>query len=338
MKDEFLGKYFSEDPDKNPIDSETTAGDLDQELIDQAQSVIERIDMLKQMEAINTNRALNNLSMKMLGRQKRSDLRFFWQKVAAILVLPLITVTLWQGVLLQNAKNDDFMIVNEIATPPTLRSTFELPDGTKVWLNGSSTIKYPTRFSGKERMVELDGEAYFEVFSNPEQPFLVKTGEILVEAVGTTFNLKSFSSDFKSDILLTEGKVNIFSESDAGRRKITQLVPNQLVSLNMSDLKFTKKTVNPKKYIAWREGKLIFKDDDLSEMLLKLDRWYNVEFVLGSDLVTNYAFTGSFAGYDLSRILECIELTTPVRFELQPSSQDSTHYYTKTKINVIIKE
>jgi transmembrane sensor len=296
-------------------------------------AVMNEIDLLKQMEQVDSVRALSKVKDKINYQSSRRKWLIKLQKAAAILLIPLLSLAIWQSVKLNHFNQS--IVQHNITTPPTLRSDFTLPDGTKVWLNGNTSLSYPTYFKGNERIVELNGEAYFDVAPNKSTPFIVKTEDILIEAVGTEFNCLTFKNAHTHQFLLTEGKVNILQENNKGKRSIiTTLTPNKMAVYNKQTRKINVKKVDPLKYIAWKEGKIIFENDKLENILTILERWYNVEFVVHNDVSTDYAFTGSFEGEDLTQILSCIELTTPISFTSleQKKSKDDT--FNKKKIEI----
>lgn len=323
MKDEDLGHWIN-DSLKNDINMP-----LDEKLKHSMENLIEKIELLKQMEAIDTHKAHKNVT-RIINQNWKLRAKFFLQKAAAVLIIPLLVFTLWQSSRLLNLKTATTQ--TEISTPATLRSVFTLPDGTKVWLNGSTSLEYPTQFTGKDRMVLLKGEAYFEVAQNKHKPFRVKTGNIVVEAVGTAFNCSAFETDNKVEIILTEGKINVWECTEKGKTKLASLLPNQLASYNKKEAKIITNNIDPTKYIAWKDGKIIFKNDNLNDVLLRLSRWYNVDFEINKNITTDYAFTGSFAGEELTQILKYIELTTPVKFEIEQTRTNKEQLYQKKKI------
>jgi ferric-dicitrate binding protein FerR (iron transport regulator) len=292
----------------------------------------QKIDLLKQMEQIDSQKAYQQISKRIEKHHRKISIKLVLVKAAAVVLIPLLAFSVWQGIKL-NQLSKTTIVENQITTPATLRSTFLLPDGTKVWLNGTTSLIYPTQFSGNERLVELNGEAFFEVAKN-QKPFRVKMGNVYVEAVGTAFNCKAFENDQKTEILLTQGKVNLLIGKNNAREQILSLTPNQLATYNKADKKITRKTVDPVKYTAWREGKIIFKNDNLHDVLLHLERWYNVSFEIDVKIKGDYAFTGSFNGEELSQILNYIELTTPVRFEIMKDEIDANQLLMKKKIKI----
>jgi transmembrane sensor len=332
MNDEFLGQYFTSQPGKKPTDKEV-CDHLDAETLAKTQKVIDSLELLKEMEAIDCEAAWDKVQEK--ARRKNA---FHWmpylQKAAAILLIPLLLFTLWQGNQLAGYHQDIAQI--EMSTPVTLRSVFTLPDGTKVWMNGGSTLKYPTQFTNGQRLVELDGEAYFQVAKDKSKPFRVKTGHLYVEAVGTAFNCTAFSSDTEIRTVLTEGKVNIMTMGAHSLKKIASLVPNDMFTYNKTSKQISQAPTDTYKYTAWRDGKIVFENDRLKDVFTKLGRWYNVEFVVDPSIKQDYAFTGTFVGEEITQIMELIKMTTPIQFKVMKTEQNKDQSFSKTRI--MIKE
>jgi ferric-dicitrate binding protein FerR (iron transport regulator) len=286
------------------------------------------------MEAVDKETALRKLKVR-LNKRRTLNVITVLQKMAAVLIVPLLIFALWQGNRLTQFSGS--VVQNRISTPPAMRSEFVLPDGTKVYVNGGTSISYPTHFTGNERLVDIEGEAYFEVAPN-NKPFLVKAGNIYVEATGTEFNVLAYPTDHKVETVLTEGEVNILHEYAQSRQRIVTLQPGQMASFDKESGKFVRSKVDTYKYIAWKDGALVFRNDYLSDVISRLGRWYNVDFIVDPDLETAYAFTGTFKNEELSQILGYIELTTPVHFEIMKKTQDHDNIYGKTQIKIKAKK
>ena len=152
-----------------------------------------------------------------------------------------------------------------------------LPDGTKVWLNQSSVLKYPRAFEGKERHVYLDGEAYFEVARNHEKPFMVKSPAMDVRVLGTSFNIKCRPDNSFAETTLIEGEVEVKDKSDKGR--IT-LLPGQKAVLNRVTGRMQVKQVDPKMEIVWHNDLIPFEKSSIFQIAAALERFYGVKIIL----------------------------------------------------------
>ncbi|HEY0177911.1 MAG TPA: FecR domain-containing protein [Pedobacter sp.] len=202
---------------------------------------------------------------------------------------------------------------NSIVTPRGGQYQIILPDGTRVWLNASSSLKFPAAFTGKERKVELSGEAYFEVAKNPVRPFKVITDKEEVEVLGTHFNINSYSNESTTRTALFEGSVKVTSNSS---RISKMLKPGQqsLIHENMLEVA----GVDADEALAWKNGLFIFNNETLESIMRKVSRWYDVDVVYKSEEVRQDVFGGSVSRFgNVSEVLRMLEITGNVRFGIE---------------------
>jgi ferric-dicitrate binding protein FerR (iron transport regulator) len=147
-----------------------------------------------------------------------------------------------------------------------------LPDGTKVWLNAASSLKYPAAFAGNERRVELNGEAYFEVSKDPSKPFFVKTASQTVAVLGTHFNINSYTDESATKTTLLEGSVKVTGNNGQS----VKIKPGEQ-AINYANAISIKENVDTDEAIAWKNGKFMFKNTDLQTIMRQLSRWYDVD-------------------------------------------------------------
>jgi len=170
------------------------------------------------------------------------------------------------------------LVLNELVVPYGKKTSLVLNDGTKVWLNAGSKLAFPQKFIEKSRKVYLDGEGYFEVAKNKKKPFIVSSGNINVEVLGTKFNMNSYSTDEQSETVLLEGSVVVWAENKLIRDKIT-MIPNQKVTYGITDKKLNVvPEPDAEDYIAWIDGWYKFSNENLEQVLIKVGRFYNVTF------------------------------------------------------------
>lgn len=194
------------------------------------------------------------------------------------------------------------------------RSNVVLPDGTKVWLNSDTEIKYSGEYGKKDRQISLSGEAYFEVAKDPKHRFIVQAGEMQVEALGTAFNVKAYEEDDELTASLFEGKVKT---SVAGQTLL--LDPDQSVSYNRIKHSFVKLNGNTNYDRMWRNQELVFRGESLEEVAIMLDRLYNVKVEFQTDDIKHYRFSGVIKNNSLENVFELISLTAPIRYEKRDS-------------------
>lgn len=219
---------------------------------------------------------------------------------AAVLIIGLVIGSLF---FIQSQKPE--ITTQNITTPYGGKTQFSLPDGSTVWLNSGSTFSYPNRFDG-ERIVELTGEAYFNV-EKQKQPFIVKTQFGKVEVLGTEFNVKAYENETFSTTL--ESGLVVFTNKYG---KQANLEPGMQVVFD--DANFKLRRVETKLFTSWKEGQLIFRDEPLQNMVARLERWYNVKIELKDDRIKNLKFTGTIEMETFSEVLELIKVTTPIKY------------------------
>ncbi|TCD02547.1 FecR family protein [Pedobacter psychroterrae] len=238
------------------------------------------------------------------------------------------TLTLANGKVLHLDTNrtsvtvTDSVQVTTMLTASTPRGgTYQvvLPDGTQVWLNADSKISFPSQFTGSERKILLEGEAYFEVAKNKKMPFIVESGGQLVEVLGTHFNIKAYQDEGSIKTTLLEGSVKVSRQPTPGG-KIGKgfsevLKPNQQAIMTGNKLDVI--IANIEQTIAWKNGMIVFQKQSLQDIMRGVSRWYDVEVVYGPGL-ENILLTGSISRFkDISSILQVLELTGKVHFKVE---------------------
>lgn len=179
------------------------------------------------------------------------------------------------------------MVYNTLTTPSQCDFTFTLADGTRVWLNAKSSLRYPVAFTGDERVVYAEGEIYLEVAKDREHPFFVVLNGMKVEVLGTSFNINSYADENFAEVTLVEGHVAAHVDEHC-----YDLLPNRQLRWDKENQSVDIKTVNVNDYIAWKEGHYIFKGRMLSEVAKVLQRWYDVEVVFENEESAKVIYTG----------------------------------------------
>lgn len=198
---------------------------------------------------------------------------------------------------------------NTLIVPRGGEFSLELADGTRVWLNAESRLRYPVAFTGKERKVEMEGEVYFEVAKNREKPFIVTVNGVDIRVLGTSFNVSAYQEDVVTT--LVEGKVQL----KKGNEQVI-LSPNQQAI--WSDDEFKVKQVDARNFVLWKEGVFYFEDVDLETILDDMARWYNVNVFYMNPALKEMKFSVEIRRYgDINEILRRIEQTKRVKFEIK---------------------
>ena len=283
------------------------------------------IDDLKKMKTIDTEKALKKVEARLFSRFSISFLKKM-ERVAAILFIPLLLSAIW---LFYNSyfsrRFVNQQVYNTIEVPLGTKSQVSLPDGTHVWLNAGSTLKYPLPFDASIRHVELDGEGYFEVTKDKNRPFVVFTSGIDIKVLGTSFNCNAYSNDEKIETALVEGQVEISGKS--GDDKF-MMEPGDLAVFSKKENTIKKSHADLDKYIAWKSGKLMFRDDPMIKVIEKLGRWYSVKFQVDDPEILSYVYSATFPNESLDRILEMLKISAPLLdFQLLPREElDNKEY------------
>ncbi|WP_262245934.1 FecR family protein [Parapedobacter soli] len=202
-----------------------------------------------------------------------------------------------------------------LSTPKGGQYQIILPDGTNVWLNAASMLRYPTQFTGDTREVELDGEGYFEVAKDAHQPFLVKSNGQVVKVLGTEFNVNAYRDEVRVTTTLVEGSVEVASQTATAGLSVKSvgLKPGQQAAFEDGHIHVTE--VDASDYVAWKDGRFVFYSEPLPLVIRKIERWYDVSFE-HRELAEDIELWGSLSrNVMLSEILEVIELNTPLTFE-----------------------
>lgn len=244
----------------------------------------------------------------MIRKPRKVSLWTITQRVAAILFLPLLAASIYLYSI--SAEAEDVSML-EIRTPHSTWSQLDLPDGSRVWLNAGSSIKYPTRFGKGERQVSVDGEVYFEVESDTKHPFVVRAGDMTVAATGTQFNVNHYAADSIATVVLVSGRVSV-SPYNTGAP--VMLSPGEMLNYNRNSFSHSVAVTDTYKWSAWRDGIMAFRDDPLDFVFKRLGQTYNVDFVIRNAELRDYLYRATFEGESLDEILKLIQMSVPVKY------------------------
>lgn len=213
--------------------------------------------------------------------------KLWWNlaKVASILLITLISIYVTQYIVYEDLNTS----LQTINVPAGQYISMELPDGSKVWINAQTTIKYPPVFNHKKRQVFLDGEAYFQVTKNKDLPFEVETDKGFVRVLGTEFNVKSYSTDDEFTTSLLSGEVEVGLKGSDER---IVMKPNTTAMLQAGVLKVD--PIENYNSYTWKDGILTFTNVSFAEMMDKFERIYGVDLIVANEEVMKHRYTGKF--------------------------------------------
>lgn len=272
---------------------------------------------------INTNAQVNNTG-------KFSRILRWTLKIAGIIILPISIFWGVKGYLSTNSGNETWV---EVKAPTWTRVQFSLPDGTIGWLNSNSSVKYNGNFYS-DRQVKLNGEAFFDVKKEKNNPFRVITEDIEIKVLGTRFNVASYENEQTVEVVLEDGKLEFTYDNMDETRVIN---PNDLLVYNKSLKSISVSKVLPNKYISWKEGKLVFRNDPVDVIARRLERWYNIEVDVNDYFPTDIRLRGTFVDESLEQVMYFIEKSMPLKYKIQNGEIDSDDTIAKKKVIITMK-
>lgn len=246
-------------------------------------------------------------------RRKQKVLRIlnYCRNAAALFTIPLVIAIVFLSRNVQD-QNEGVAVVQTISTPMGVKGHISLPDGTQVWLNSGTKLSYPSVFAGKQRIVKLEGEAYFEVRKDTSCPFRVEMkNEMRVTVLGTSFNVSCYENDPAVETTLVEGKV-VFR----GNGQETVMKPSENISFSKEQGTVLRREVDPGLYTSWKENKLMFRNAPMEEVIRKMERWYGVTIYVENARVYNYYITATFNGENLTQVLDLLRISSPMQYRI----------------------
>jgi ferric-dicitrate binding protein FerR (iron transport regulator) len=233
-------------------------------------------------------------------------------RIAATLLL-VLTFSIGSYFVSQESK-ESVVAICTVEAPWGKKETFDLPDGSKVQLNAGSAAHFPERFSEKERLIEIRGEAFIEVKKDRLRPFRVKTGILMTEALGTAFNVNC--QEESVEISLVEGKVEVSVVNHGKKEERLILMPGEQASLQNENC-LVKDVFNVEKVTAWKHGMIFFISAGQEEVINTLEQWYGVKITLQGQTSKPWNFTGKFKGKSLEYVLKSVSYTMKFDFKIE---------------------
>lgn len=317
--DLIIAKYLAGETDSEEeatLVSWVESSESNKQYYDQLRNIWEVASSKVNPVTININENLTKVLEKISKRSMSSNFWIYWKRIAAVLLVPLLLGNiLWFYISYKKGPASSEPNYNETYAAFGTRTAIKLADGSSVWLNSGSSLKYPDRFKGREREVYLKGEAYFEVESNPVLPFIVKTSSLAVRATGTKFNVSDYTDDMNSSVTLVSGKVFINGPDEtATGNPVSELFPSQrlILSKQTGELSIVKEDVN--EYISWKDGKLIFRNKPLSYVIKKISQVFNVDIELQGNTLQDYRYRATFEDESLTEILKLLKVSSPIDY------------------------
>ena len=249
---------------------------------------------------------LHGIHYQINKKEKVKTVNFFtyFSRIAAVLIVPLFLVSSY--LVFENFSKEVRM--QTVFSPMASRTSFDLPDGSKVWLNAGSSLSFPDHFSKKSRSVKLAGEAYFDIKKDGTR-FEIETGSVKVNVLGTTLGVAAYRGE-ATTVTLLSGQLAI--ETSEGNEVF--LIPGEQAVVQDGTGAIHKREVNPYLCTAWKDNLLVFDDEPFREALPRLERWYNLDIVIADEAINDIRLTGTFQFEGISEILQLMEITNSILY------------------------
>ena len=297
--------------------------------------------LIEEIKTVDVDRAYHKVSSRIKAQSQTTRIISIITRIAAVLTLPLLAFTVWSLFLQEKSKElaQNEITWHEIQSPAGMRSHVVLPDGTDLWLNAESKIKYGIPFTRGNRHVELTGEAFLKVVKNENVPFIINAGAASVKVLGTQFNVKAYPEDELLEIALVEGSVEFTGTTAEGKKAAATLIPNDFLAMNKTTGKYHLESKNLNKHISWVKNIIIFDETPMPEVAKTLERWYGVKVVVADAEINKYRFTTTFENESLFRVLELLELSSPaIKIKYTPGKIDKqTNIATQSTVTITKK-
>lgn len=284
------------------------------------------LDTVQTIRGIDAEDALSLVHRK-IGKRKSLSVWRWFQRIAAILFIPLLSVFVY------NEFKPEPMRYGETRTNPGTITSVDLPDGSKVWLNSSSSLRYPLKFGKDEREVFLRGEAYFSVEKEKGKKFIVNTSkELKVEVLGTEFNMDAYDEHDCVTTTLVEGSVRL-SYLKAGKVESLLMKPAQRVVYNRREGSLLKTSdTYIQKDVSWKDGRIVLRNTPLEEVAWTLSKRFNVDFRIEKETLKDNSFTGTFDDQSLTRILDHLHISSEINYRLEKRGEDTAGRVSKDRV------
>jgi transmembrane sensor len=306
-------------------DHQDTGADLD--------AILNRIH--HQINILRTEQKMDAAGESLIGYNRKRIFLKRIRNIAAILLIPVLGFSLYMVFDRQRGQGNQSVATPEYEVTASMDAITKvsLPDGSMVWLNHGSTLRYPAVFKNDSRQVELTGEGYFSVGHNPEVPFVVSTGDIKVVARGTEFNLMAYPGEGNIETSLVNGMVDLIKIRKNGEDQyLMQMKPSELASFYLATNKMVVSQVTDDRCWSWKDGKLIFINECMGVAVRKLSRWFNVEIEIRDKKLLDLSYTATFVNESLSQVMELMAMATPIRYSIAERREISEGLYSKRKV------
>lgn len=302
----------------------------------------EKSNELVLSDAIDVDTSLTYTKKQLRDLYTKKRWIIYLRQAAAVLLISLTLTFLYNYYIINRTPFEvpEQMVYQEIKAFYGTQTKVILADGTNVWLNSGSTLRFPTSFKNSDRrVVELNGEGFFDVTKNETKPFVVKTSKLDVKVYGTSFNILAYDDFMTMTVALIEGKVSLMKNNSNTESELIVLNPNEVVDYDVTNKKLYHFTdANVEKYSAWKDGHIVFYGDPIEAVIMRLEKWYNVKIIVKNDELKSYRFTATFIDESLEQVLKLLSLSSPMKYKITPARKLKDNSFTQREVTLSIKK
>lgn len=289
-----------------------------QSMIDAIEQTLDNDDLPSEQKTI----PLNSYAVTgQISKNRRATSRKKWLRIAAAIAILIASAYIF-GFIDRPLGKETNPFITEVSPAGQIR-VIEMIDGSKIWLNAGSSIRFRQDFTPSARDIFLEGEAFFEVANDSTRPFTVYAGNISTTALGTSFNIHHFEENTFTDVSLISGKVAVNYLSEAEGETLT-LVPGEAARLDTENFSFTKTLFDKRIAIGWKEGIIYFSDASFENVKNTLERMYNIKIHTTNNTNHNWSYNGQFDNENLNLVLKKIALTEDFEFTIRKNQVEIT--------------
>jgi len=343
-------KSEASDDDKQKLTSWLAQSQENVEIFKQSESVWNALEIVKTGKEYDSGKAFRSFKEQVSNRLKTSRRIGLYKKIdifiriAAVLVILIGIGHLFTKPIDKSIQSDPSVF--EIISPRGSKTQVLLPDGSKVWLNSESKIRYFNNYNQSGREVILEGEGYFEVKKNPDKPFVVTASDIRIKALGTIFNIKAYPEENTIETTLVEGRLEVESGASGKVNKLITLEPNEKVTFfNESEVAENQKNVeenhkvenlppvkaaldkiisnekvDPSLVTSWKNNILYFDNENFEDLAFKLERRFGVTIHFENESLKQLRFTGKFRDTIIEQVLEALQFASPFDYRFDDNN------------------
>lgn len=295
------------------------------------------LDRIHHRLNLKDNSPIGPRSPRPANRIIKATLNIYY-RIAAIIVLGLILTGLFNYVNNKRFIPEAKVAYTEVFAPMGSKLKVDLPDNSTAWLNNGTILRYPLKYGRRSRELYVSGEAYFDVKKEKHRPFILKTSDVDIHVMGTTFNVMAYENEQDIEVTIETGELELYNCSgEPPHGKITSLKAGEHIKINKELLSYSKHTGNLDIYTSWKEGVMVFRGNPLDVIVKKLERWYNVDIQLLNDELSDYTFTATFTDETLQQVLYLLSLAVPIEYEITTRVKQSDDTFSKSKVFIGLK-